>query len=57
MEIMKKSEIIIDISSLLTSIVQEEEINSIFEKFKPEYVLHAAAYKHVPMLEKIFLLP
>ena len=39
MEIAKKSEIIIDISSLLTSIVQEEEINSIFEKFKPEYVL------------------
>ena len=51
-EIARKHNINIDISSLLISIVQEEDINNIFEKFKPEYVLHAAAYKHVPMLEK-----
>lgn len=41
----------VHISPLLVSVAQEEEINIIFQKYKPEYVLHAAAYKHVPMLE------
>ena len=36
----------------LISITQAEMINEIMRNSKPHYVFHAAAYKHVPMLEK-----
>ena len=35
----------------LTSITDKTGIDSVFKKFKPQIVFHAAAYKHVPMLE------
>lgn len=37
--------------SYLSSITNKNSIEEIFEKHKPEFVLHAAAYKHVPLLE------
>lgn len=35
----------------LTSITDARAIDAIFHQFKPDLVFHAAAYKHVPMLE------
>ncbi|MGP8155040.1 MAG: polysaccharide biosynthesis protein [Smithella sp.] len=38
--------------AILGQVQDETLMNDIFEKYKPEIVFHAAAYKHVPMLEK-----
>ncbi len=37
--------------TIVTSICKKERMEEIFSTFKPEYVFHAAAYKHVPMME------
>lgn len=37
---------------VVTSISRRTRMEHIFSTFKPEYVFHAAAYKHVPMMEK-----
>ena len=36
---------------VVTSISRRTRMEYIFKSFKPEYVFHAAAYKHVPMME------
>ncbi|USQ13517.1 polysaccharide biosynthesis protein [Legionella lytica] len=36
----------------LTSVLDKHAIHQLFEKVKPQIVFHAAAYKHVPMLEE-----
>ncbi len=36
----------------LADIRDEERIDHIFEKYRPQVIFHAAAYKHVPMMER-----
>ena len=38
-------------SVIVTSITKAERMERLFESFRPDYVFHAAAYKHVPMME------
>lgn len=37
--------------TVVTSICKEDRMEEIFNQFRPDYVFHAAAYKHVPMME------
>ena len=37
--------------TIVTSITHIKHMERLFKKFRPDYVFHAAAYKHVPMME------
>ena len=37
--------------TVVTSICREDRMDDLFRRFRPDYVFHAAAYKHVPMME------
>ena len=36
---------------VVASIVNRDHMEALFREFRPDYVFHAAAYKHVPMME------
>ncbi|MDZ7836954.1 MAG: nucleoside-diphosphate sugar epimerase/dehydratase [Actinomycetota bacterium] len=36
---------------IVTDIRDKESIRGVFKKYKPDYVFHAAAYKHVPLMQ------
>lgn len=40
-----------DIRAIVANIREKERLDSIFEKYSPEIVFHAAAHKHVPLME------
>ena len=41
----------IDAETIVADIANQTRMESIFEEFRPQYIFHAAAYKHVPMME------
>ena len=41
----------IECDTIVSSITHQSHMNAIFAKNRPDYVFHAAAYKHVPMME------
>ena len=41
----------IQAETVVTSISRRTRMDDIFDRFRPDYVFHAAAYKHVPMME------
>jgi FlaA1/EpsC-like NDP-sugar epimerase len=42
----------VDVVPVLASVTNGERLDRIFDSYKPDLVFHAAAYKHVPMLER-----
>jgi FlaA1/EpsC-like NDP-sugar epimerase len=42
----------IKVITVLTNIIDKPSVEKIFEEHKPQVVYHAAAYKHVPMMEE-----
>mgnify|MGYP003300013197 FL=1 len=40
-----------DFEVVIASVRDEERMRGIFEKYHPEIIFHAAAYKHVPLME------
>ena len=40
-----------DIRAIVANIREKERLDAIFEKYRPEIVFHAAAHKHVPLME------
>ena len=38
-------------NTIVANIANQERMENIFQTYKPDYVFHAAAYKHVPMME------
>lgn len=41
----------VKVDVVVTSITNKARMKHVFESFKPQFVFHAAAYKHVPMME------
>lgn len=50
-ELIRKYADKLNIETIVASIREEERIKKIFEKYNPDIVFHAAAHKHVPLME------
>lgn len=50
--ILELSHIELEIIPVIVDVRNKEQLENVFEKYQPEFVFHAAAYKHVPLMEK-----
>lgn len=50
-ELIRKYADKLNVETIVASIREEERIKKIFEKYHPDIVFHAAAHKHVPLME------
>ncbi len=41
-----------NINSIMKSVVNKSSLEGVFSKYNPDIVIHAAAYKHVPLVEE-----
>ena len=41
----------VDVKTLICNITDKVRVGKVFEKYKPQVVIHAAAHKHVPLME------
>src|SRR5258706_1116348 len=41
----------VDVVPIIANITNAERLDDVFSTYSPEYVFHAAAYKHVPLME------
>ena len=48
---LKKNWTEMDAYTIVANITNKSRMEEIFSEFRPQYVFHAAAYKHVPMME------
>jgi FlaA1/EpsC-like NDP-sugar epimerase len=51
LELELKDNVHVQCISFLSSVTHKSRIKALFEEFSPHHVYHAAAYKHVPMME------
>jgi FlaA1/EpsC-like NDP-sugar epimerase len=42
----------LEIIPVIIDVRNKEQLDTVFEQYKPDFVFHAAAYKHVPLMEK-----
>lgn len=51
LEIQKHSKFADNVICVIGDVTRDNRVSELFETYKPELVFHAAAYKHVPMME------
>ncbi|WP_250673708.1 nucleoside-diphosphate sugar epimerase/dehydratase [Paraclostridium ghonii] len=51
-ELMRKYGVNLNLTTIIASIREEKRMDEIFNKYRPDVVFHAAAHKHVPLMEK-----
>lgn len=50
-ELIRKYRDKLNLKTIIASIREEKRMDSIFDKYRPDVVFHAAAHKHVPLME------